>query len=41
LEADFPNAIEYYNAAISLPIFPALTKNDQLHVINVLIKAFE
>ena len=39
LEADFPNAMQYYKDAITLPIFPALTKNDQLHVINVLMQA--
>jgi dTDP-4-amino-4,6-dideoxygalactose transaminase len=40
-EADYPNAMEYYENVISLPIFPALTESDQLHVINALIKSFE
>ena len=35
-QGDFPNAEEYYQQAISLPIFPTLTENEQNHVISVL-----
>jgi len=33
---DFPNAEAYYKEAISLPIYPKLTKHDQIYVINAL-----
>jgi UDP-4-amino-4,6-dideoxy-N-acetyl-beta-L-altrosamine transaminase len=39
-KGDFPNAEFYYNAAISLPMFPDLTENEQKEVINVLAGAF-
>ena len=38
---DFPEAESYYNSAISLPIFPTLTKNQQDYVIASLIKLLD
>lgn len=32
---DFPNAEDYYRKAISLPIFPSLTRDQQYYVINM------
>ena len=31
---DYPNSELFYRTAISLPIYPSLTKNDQEYVIN-------
>ena len=31
---DFPNAEEYYQRAISLPLFPNITNSEQLHIIS-------
>lgn len=36
---DYPNAINYYNGAISIPIYPSLSKKDQNYIIGV-IKSF-
>lgn len=33
---DVPEAQEYYNSAISLPMFPALTNTEQDHVVSIL-----
>ena len=33
---DFPNAEAYYNSAISIPMFPMLTNEEQNHVISAL-----
>ncbi|WP_409306250.1 UDP-4-amino-4,6-dideoxy-N-acetyl-beta-L-altrosamine transaminase [Pectobacterium sp. B1J-3] len=38
-QGDFPEAERYYREAISLPMFPTLTEEDQLHVVNVLSQA--
>ena len=38
---DFPKAEDFYNKAISLPIFPTLKKKDQDKVINNLTKIFK
>lgn len=35
---DFPNSEEYYKKAISLPIFPTLTENEQSYVIETVKK---
>ncbi len=35
---DFPNSEDYYKRAISLPIFPALTDNEQSYVIETVKK---
>lgn len=37
-EADFPNAVEYYKRAISLPMFSTLTDEQQLDVASALKK---
>ena len=33
-----PNALDYYSRAISIPLFPTMSKNEQDYVINVLSK---
>ena len=33
---EFPNSIKYYNEALSLPIFPSMTEDDQQQVIDAL-----
>jgi UDP-4-amino-4,6-dideoxy-N-acetyl-beta-L-altrosamine transaminase len=33
---DYPNSVSYYNEAISLPMFPTLSNDDQMHVIESL-----
>jgi dTDP-4-amino-4,6-dideoxygalactose transaminase len=38
-QGDFPEAERYYAEAISLPIFPALTDQQQGHVITALADA--
>ncbi|MEQ9923865.1 UDP-4-amino-4,6-dideoxy-N-acetyl-beta-L-altrosamine transaminase [Pectobacterium brasiliense] len=38
-QGDFPEAERYYREAISLPMFPALTEEDQQYVVNVLSQA--
>jgi dTDP-4-amino-4,6-dideoxygalactose transaminase len=38
-QGDFPEAERYYDEAISLPIFPALTDQQQGHVITALADA--
>ena len=38
-EGDLPNAEKYYEHCLSLPIYPALTEEEQTHVIST-IKAF-
>jgi len=40
-EADFPNAMEYYKSAISLPMFSGLSDEQQLEVISVLKKILQ
>ena len=35
---DFPNSEDYYKKAISLPIFPTLTENEQSYVIETVKK---
>lgn len=39
VEGDFPNAEEYYSRAISLPMFPALTKVQQDKVVTAVRRA--
>lgn len=36
---DYPEAMEYYAQAISLPMYPALTEEQQLRVVNALAEA--
>jgi len=36
---DFPQAEQYYNAAISLPLFPSLTEVEQDYVIHAVQQA--
>ena len=38
---DFPISEAYYKNAISLPIFPNMSLQDQDKVVDVLIKAFK
>ncbi len=33
---NFPNSEEYYKSAISLPIYPTLSKQDQIYVVKIL-----
>ena len=35
-DTDYPNALEYYREAISLPLFPTMTELQQNKVVNVL-----
>lgn len=35
-EKDYPNGLSYYNEAISLPLFPKMTKQEQDKVVSVL-----
>ena len=35
---DFPNAVAYYDAALSLPLFPAMTPDQQSRVADTLLK---
>ena len=37
-KGDYPNTESYYNSAISLPIYPSLTKKDQFFVIKLINK---
>ncbi len=37
---DYPNALRYYNQAISLPLYPQLTENEQDRVIQLLRHCF-
>lgn len=37
-KGDFPNAETYYNCAISLPMYPTLSNDQQKHVIDVIKK---
>ena len=39
-EGDFPNSEHYYNRALSLPLFPAMTESEQERVVDVLNKIF-
>ena len=39
--SEFPNSIKYYNEAISLPIFPSMTENDQEKVIDTLFEVLK
>ena len=34
---DFPNAEDFYNRQVSLPIYPSLKKKDQLNIIRNLL----
>ena len=34
---DFPNAERYYDRALSIPLFPAMTNLQQKHVVQALI----
>lgn len=36
VNGDFPHAEKYYGEAISLPIYPAMTENDQMYVLSAL-----
>jgi len=38
-EGDFPNAEKYYSKAISIPLYPSLTKKDQNYVIENVIES--
>lgn len=40
-QGDFPNVEKYYKHCISLPIYPNLTKEEQLFVINSIFKFFD
>lgn len=40
-EGDYPIAEEYYKNCISLPMYPTLTHEEQIHVINTIINYFE
>lgn len=40
-QGDLPAAEEYYKHCISLPMFPTLTREEQGHVINMIIKFYE
>ena len=39
-EGEFPEAEKYYDSALSLPIYPNLSKQDQSRVISVISEAF-
>ena len=41
IETDFPNAMEYYKNAISLPMFSVLTNEQQLEVVGALKKILQ
>ncbi len=36
---DFPNAEHYYDHAISIPLFPAMTREEQDKVVDVIARA--
>ena len=38
-KGDFPEAERYYSSAISLPLYPALSLNEQDEVVSVLSRA--
>ena len=38
---DFPEANSYYEEAISLPIFPELSKKDMEFIVSVVVKALQ
>lgn len=38
---DFPNAEHYYKSAISIPIFPLMTNEDQEYVVSTLLKTIK
>ena len=38
---DFPNAENYYKTCISLPMFPTLTKTEQLYIIKIVNQFYE
>ena len=38
-EGDFPMAEKYAKTAVSIPLFPDLTKDEQIRVINTIKKA--
>ena len=38
---DFPNAERYYSTAITLPIYPTLSKLKQDEIINILTEALK
>jgi len=40
-EGDLPNAEDYYKKCISLPMYPTLTHNEQLYVINKIKEYFK
>ena len=40
-EGDFPNAESYYKGCISLPMYPTLTIDEQLFVINKIKEFFK
>ena len=40
-KGDFPNAEIYGNTAISIPLFPGLSRNDQEYVVNKLQTALD
>ena len=35
-KGEFPNAEKFYEQEISLPIYPKLNKNDQIHIISII-----
>ena len=37
-EKDFPNSLEYYQKAISIPLYPKLSENEQSYVVETLKK---
>lgn len=40
-DADYPNAVEYRNTALSLPLFPGLSLEEQEYVIESVLNALE
>ncbi|MEM7689129.1 MAG: UDP-4-amino-4,6-dideoxy-N-acetyl-beta-L-altrosamine transaminase [Pseudomonadota bacterium] len=36
--SDFPNAVAYYDAALSIPLFPAMTPDQQARVVETLMR---
>lgn len=38
-KGDFPNAEEYYEKAISLPLYPSMTKKDQSYIIKTVLES--
>ena len=40
-EGDLPNAEDYYKKCISLPMYPTLTHNEQLYVIDKIKEYFK